>query len=125
MNKMIPLFALLFLSACAEGLQITSAPADITVAQAADPAQVQMLPVQFRVINRNNLDAFVQEIRTSQSTENPVFIAMTTQDYENLAINIADLRRYIQQQQSIIVYYRRTTGAPAASTAPATPAAAP
>jgi len=26
-------------------------------------------------------------------------------DYENLAINIADLRRYIEQQTEIIVYY--------------------
>lgn len=125
MNQMISLCALLVLSACAEGLQITSAPADITVAQAADPTPVQMLPVQFRVINRNNLEAFVQEIRTQQSTENPVFIAMTTQDYENLAINIADLRRYIQQQQSIIVYYRRTTGATPATTAQDAPVAAP
>lgn len=26
-------------------------------------------------------------------------------DYENLALNIADLRRYINQQTQIIVYY--------------------
>ena len=26
-------------------------------------------------------------------------------DYENLAINIADLRRYLEQQNEIIVYY--------------------
>lgn len=26
-------------------------------------------------------------------------------DYENLALNIADLRRYINQQTEIIVYY--------------------
>ena len=27
------------------------------------------------------------------------------QDYENLALNIADLRRFINQQTEIIVYY--------------------
>jgi len=26
-------------------------------------------------------------------------------DYENLALNIAELRRYINQQKQIIVYY--------------------
>jgi len=26
-------------------------------------------------------------------------------DYQNLALNIADLRRYINQQSEIIVYY--------------------
>tara|TARA_B100001093_G_scaffold479321_1_gene508223 strand:- start:220 stop:363 length:144 start_codon:yes stop_codon:yes gene_type:complete len=28
-------------------------------------------------------------------------------DYENLALNIADLRRYINQQTEIIVYYEK------------------
>jgi len=28
-------------------------------------------------------------------------------DYENLALNIADLRRYINQQTKIIVYYEK------------------
>jgi len=28
-------------------------------------------------------------------------------DYENLALNIADLQRYIGQQQEIIVYYEK------------------
>ena len=33
---------------------------------------------------------------------------MSTQDYENMASNIADLRRYIQQQQAVIVYYQKS-----------------
>jgi len=28
-------------------------------------------------------------------------------DYENLALNIADLRRYINQQTEVIVYYEK------------------
>jgi len=28
-------------------------------------------------------------------------------DYENLALNIADLQRYIDQQKEIIVYYEK------------------
>tara|TARA_A100001015_G_scaffold264278_1_gene311779 strand:- start:3597 stop:3725 length:129 start_codon:yes stop_codon:yes gene_type:complete len=29
------------------------------------------------------------------------------QDYENLALNIADIRRFINQQTEIIVYYEQ------------------
>jgi hypothetical protein len=29
------------------------------------------------------------------------------QDYENLALNIAELRRYINQQKNIIIYYEK------------------
>jgi len=28
-------------------------------------------------------------------------------DYENLAINIADIRRYLNQQKQIIAYYEK------------------
>jgi hypothetical protein len=28
-------------------------------------------------------------------------------DYENLALNIADIRRYLEQQNEIIVYYEK------------------
>jgi len=28
-------------------------------------------------------------------------------DYENLALNVADIRRYIEQQNEIILYYEK------------------
>jgi len=28
-------------------------------------------------------------------------------DYENLALNLADLRRYINQQNEVIIYYEK------------------
>tara|TARA_Y100000310_G_scaffold292077_1_gene320533 strand:- start:1055 stop:1255 length:201 start_codon:yes stop_codon:yes gene_type:complete len=33
------------------------------------------------------------------------YIALSVKDYENLALNFAELRRYIEQQKQIIVYY--------------------
>mgnify|MGYP003323469286 FL=1 len=36
------------------------------------------------------------------------YVVLSMKDYENLAINIADLRRYIEQQTEIIVYYENT-----------------
>jgi len=32
-------------------------------------------------------------------------VSLSIDSYENLALNIADLRRYINQQNDIIVYY--------------------
>ena len=34
-----------------------------------------------------------------------VFIAMSVRDYENLAFNVQDVKRYIKQQKEIIIYY--------------------
>jgi len=32
-------------------------------------------------------------------------VAFSVKDYENLALNISELRRYIGQQKEIIIYY--------------------
>ena len=32
-------------------------------------------------------------------------VALSMQDYQNLALNVAEMRRYINQQTQIIVYY--------------------
>lgn len=108
MNKIFLLGMILLLTACGSGtsLQIFSQPVQIDVARAADPEAVRMLPVQFRVVTGDTVDSFLAEIRTAQSGATPVFIAITTKDYENMSLNLADLRRYIEQQQAVIVYYR-------------------
>jgi hypothetical protein len=105
------LMCCLFLAACGGGvgISVTTRPLDIDIARTADPTGVTMLPVQFKVINKDNLESFLTDLRTNQGGNNPVFFAITTRDYENMALNLADLRRYIEQQQSIIIYYRSLT----------------
>ena len=83
-------------------------PINIDVGQASDPAPVQFAPVNFRVITRETVASFMEELARDQGSS-PVFIAITVRDYENLAINLADLRRYIEQQRAVVVYYRRMT----------------
>ena len=36
-----------------------------------------------------------------------VFYAMSVPSYENLALDMAELRRYIEQQKEIIIYYEK------------------
>jgi hypothetical protein len=36
-------------------------------------------------------------------------VAFSVKDYENLSLNIAELRRYIGQQKEIIIYYENAT----------------
>jgi hypothetical protein len=113
MIRLLAVCGLVMLSACDDAtLRVINSQTPLTVTHPAPPTPVTMLPVQIRVINQGNLDQFIQELSQQQSTTNVVFIAMNTQDYEHLALNIADLRRYIQQQQQIIVYYRGITTPP-------------
>jgi len=67
------------------------------------PKAVEFPPVDWFVITEENLDAKLEEINTK--TGNVVLFTITPKGYENLAIGIADLRRYVKDQQAIIAYY--------------------
>ena len=67
------------------------------------PKSVDFPPVDWFVITEENLDEKLAEIDTK--TGNVVLFTVTPKGYENLAIGIADLRRYVKDQQAIIAYY--------------------
>lgn len=110
MIRVLLLLPLLFLAACGstESINITSRPIEMDIARTADPAAVQMLPVTFRVVTRETIESYLNDLQRTQGNT-PVFIAMTMRDYENMSLNLADMRRYIEQQQATIQYYRQLT----------------
>ncbi len=67
------------------------------------PKAVQFPPVDWFVITEDNLEEKLAEIDTK--TGNVVLFAITPKGYENLALGIAELRRYVKDQQAIIGYY--------------------
>ena len=67
------------------------------------PKEVKWNDVPWFVITEDNLDEKIAEIR--DKTGNFVIFVITPQGYENLALGIAELRRYIKDQQAIIAYY--------------------
>ena len=67
------------------------------------PKAVDFPPVDWFVITEENLEEKLAEINTK--TGNVVLFTITPKGYENLAIGIADLRRYVKDQQAIIAYY--------------------
>lgn len=69
------------------------------------PRAVSLLDASFRVVTAENLDEFLEEVTVGDQF---VFIAMDVQDYENLSLNVDELRRYIEQQQSVILYYEES-----------------
>ena len=64
---------------------------------------MQLNDVKIYVVTAENYDEFVEKF-TAKNGE-ATYIAISIKDYENLSLNFAELRRYIEQQQQIIVYY--------------------
>lgn len=67
------------------------------------PKPVQLNDVRVYVVNERILDEFLAEFK--QRHGEVAFVALSMQDYENLALNVAEMRRFINQQTQIIVYY--------------------
>lgn len=104
----VAMVAVLFLTGCsslrlpAEVKTVTKIE-KVTIPTVARPKPVQLNDVRVYVVNKEIYEEFVQEF-TEENGE-LAFVALSMKDYENLALNIAELRRYINQQKNIIVYY--------------------
>ena len=74
-----------------------------TVPVVSRPKPLQLVDTRVRVVTSDTLDEFISEYKEQYGEV--AFVVLSMKDYENLALNIADLRRYINQQTEIIVYY--------------------
>lgn len=71
----------------------------------ARPRQVQLNDVKIYVVSKLNYADFIKDYEKKNGADS--YIAISVKDYENLALNFAELRRYIEQQKQIIVYYEQ------------------
>ncbi len=79
------------------------------------PQPVQQLPFEWMVITRQNAEQKFAEIEAQGGVV--TLFALTPQGYQNLSMNVAELRRFMQQQQAVIgamkKYYEAPAGEPA------------
>ena len=67
------------------------------------PKPLQLTDTRVFVVTEQTLEDFIVEFK--ELNGEVAFVALSMRDYENLALNIADLKRFINQQRNIIVYY--------------------
>ena len=76
-----------------------------TIAIAERPKPVQMNDIHMFVVTEQNFNEFKEKFLKENGEF--VFYAISVRDYENLALNMAELRRYILQQKEVIIYYEK------------------
>lgn len=74
------------------------------------PRPLSLKNVEFYVVTADNYDEFVKRFEDKNGAL--VFVAISVEDYEALALNLADLKRYLSQQDSLLVYYERAVAEP-------------
>ena len=65
-----------------------------------------MYPIQFYAVTEENFEEFKEKFEKENS--DLVYFALSVPDYENLSLNIGELKRYIEQQKTIIIYYEQS-----------------
>tara|TARA_Y100000590_G_scaffold453563_1_gene598835 strand:+ start:779 stop:1027 length:249 start_codon:yes stop_codon:yes gene_type:complete len=66
---------------------------------------VDLNDIYFYVVTEQNFEEF--KARFVKENGDLVGYVLSVRDYEDLALNMAEIKRYIQQQKEIIVYYEK------------------
>jgi len=66
---------------------------------------VSLNNLHFYVVTEDTFAAFKQ--RFVKQNGDFLFYAISVRDYETLALNMAEIKRFIQQQKQIIIYYEK------------------
>ena len=77
----------------------------VQIPTVALPKPLQLSDTRVFVVTKDNFEEFEKEF--TELYGDLAFVALSMKDYENLALNISELKRYINQQGEIIVYYEK------------------
>jgi len=69
------------------------------------PRPVNMNDIHFYVVTEQNFEEFKK--RFVKENGDLVGYVLSVRDYETLALNMAEIKRYLQQQKEIIIYYEK------------------
>ena len=87
-----------------EGIEIKKKAVDRTPLNLADPQPLKPTAPQWRVITPENQAQVFAELKSKNIDQ--VLFALTDDGYEELAVDIAQIRALIAQQRDIIIKYR-------------------
>lgn len=83
-----------------ERVEIRTVPIQPSKPIVPDIDQVQMRDVDWTILTPDNVEEKMEEMGA-----NPVFFALTADGYENISLNLSDIRAMVEQQQRVIALY--------------------
>lgn len=88
-------------------VEILSKPIERSIVQPVMPRHISLNEPYWYVVSEKNLDEFLKRIE--KESGHVVFLAMSVTDYELMAYNTQELKRYISELQEVVVYYKKVT----------------
>lgn len=88
-------------------VEVISKPIERTIVQPIMPREIDLKEPYWYVVSDKNIEDFLAQIEKDQGQV--VFVAMSVPDYELMAYNMQELKRYINELKEVVVYYRKVT----------------
>jgi len=88
-------------------VDVISKPVERQIAQPILPRGIDLKDPFWYVVSEKNLDSFIETVKREEGRV--VFVAMSIPDYELMAYNMQELKRYIRELKEVVVYYRMVT----------------
>ena len=70
------------------------------------PRQLQLNDIHWYVVTEENFAEFKKKFQEENGAPLVAYV-ISVKDYETLAIDMAEIKRYIDQQKQIIIYYEK------------------
>ena len=104
------LLPLLLLNSCSSfknilPLEIRTVEVERKIPTQNRPRPVKLNDLHFYVVTEDTFKQF--KTRFTKENGDFLFYAISVRDYETLALNMAEIKRFLQQQKQIIIYYEK------------------
>jgi uncharacterized protein YecE (DUF72 family) len=90
-----------------QSVEVVSKPIQRTIVQPILPREIDLKDPYWYVVSDKNIEEFLARVEKDQGQL--VFVAMSVPDYELMAYNMQELKRYINELKEVVVYYRKVT----------------
>ena len=88
-------------------IEVTAKPLDRKIVQPVMPREIDLQEPMWIVVTPENWEEQLARIEKQECEL--VFLAMTIPDYEIMAYNMQEIKRYITELKDVVVYYRKVT----------------
>ncbi len=88
-------------------IEVTAKPLDRKIVQPVMPREIDLQEPMWIVVTPENWEEQLAMIEEQEGEL--VFLAMTIPDYEVMAYNMQEIKRYISELKDVVVYYRKVT----------------
>ena len=107
---LVTVMSILFLSGCSSlrpepEIKTVTKIEKVQIPVVARPKPLQLNDTRVFVVTKDNYEEFAKEF--TETYGELAFVALSMKDYENLALNVADIKRFLEQQNEIILYYEK------------------